>query len=113
MRGPYPGAGTPFCFGAPAVSGAGGQSLDVLRNPLGDAGLAALLAAAAAAGSVGSVVGLAPGQAAAAWADSGLGPFDLKMIAGDLATLPAGRALRRLELSKNKLFGLIVNSGKV
>ena len=109
MRGPYPGAGTPFCFGAPAVSGAGGQSLDVLRNPLGDAGLAA----AAAAGSVGSVVGLAPGQAAAAWADSGLGPFDLKMIAGDLATLPAGRALRRLELSKNKLFGAIVNRGKV
>ena len=111
MRWPYPGAGTPFCFGAPAVSGAGGQSLDVLRNPLGDAGLAALLAAAA--GSIGSVVGLAPGQAAAAWVDSGLGPFDLKMIAGDLATLPAGRALRRLELSKNKLFGAIVNRGKV
>jgi hypothetical protein len=57
-------------------------SVNVLKNPIGDDGLATL-AAAVQASSLGSICGLVEGQTSVDWSEQNLGPFDCKIIAAD------------------------------
>eukprot|EP01047_Picozoa_sp_COSAG01_P022104 COSAG01_NODE_1303_length_10815_cov_14.897938_8_plen_1330_part_00 len=75
-------------------------SVNCLKNPLGDEGLATLVTAVQAS-SVGSICGLTEGQTTIDWSKQELGPFDCKIIAADFGFRRFSAALTTLRCGSN------------
>ena len=75
-------------------------SVNVLKNPIGDDGLATL-AAAVQASSLGSICGLVEGQTSVDWSEQNLGPFDCKIIAADFGFRRFSAVLTHIDCSQN------------
>jgi hypothetical protein len=73
-------------------------SVNCLKNPLGDEGLATLVTAVEAS-SVGSICGLTEGQTTVDWSKQKLGPFDCKMIAADFGIRRFSAAIEKVNVS--------------
>jgi hypothetical protein len=77
-------------------------SVNCLKNPLGDEGLATLVTAVEAS-SVGSICGLSEGQTTVDWSQQGLGPFDCKIIAADFGFHRFSAVLARVSVLSNPI----------
>ena len=88
---------------APAIT-ASLVSINALKAPLGDGGLAALVAALKGT-SVQSICGLSEGQQAADFSGQGLRPADAAVIAAELRLPRRAAALTSLDVSDNDLLG--------
>ena len=80
-------------------------SLNVMRNPIGDDGLANLMAAVEGT-AVKSITGLVDGQTCMDWSGQGLTPMDAKILSADLTSSPFVATLAELDLSGNPAIGV-------
>jgi serine/threonine protein kinase len=78
--------------------------LNVMKNPIGDDGLAALMTAVKGT-NIKSITGIMEGQTSINWSGQDLNPFDMKILAADIEFTPF-RAIRGVNLSANKCFGV-------
>jgi hypothetical protein len=79
-------------------------SLNVMKNPIGDDGLAALMTAVKGT-SIKSIAGIVEGQTSINWSGQKLEPFDMKILAADIKFTPFSAVIRGVNLSTNKCFG--------
>jgi hypothetical protein len=79
-------------------------SINALKAPLGDGGLATLVAALRGT-QVQSICGLTEGQAAASFFGQGLTPYDAAVIAAELRLPGRASTLTSLDVSDNDLLG--------
>eukprot|EP01047_Picozoa_sp_COSAG01_P056141 COSAG01_NODE_6332_length_3731_cov_7.563051_1_plen_1055_part_00 len=77
-------------------------SVNCLKNPLGDDGLATLTAAVETS-SVGSICGLVEGQTSVDWSGQNFSPFDCKIIAADFNFRRFSAVLTRVSVLSNPI----------
>ena len=89
------------------------ESLNILKNPIGDDGLKTLVEALKKSLSLGSITGITKNQTTIDFSNRELGPFDLKIIAADFAATTQFTALvHELDLSGNPITAPIDGDGR-
>jgi Ran GTPase-activating protein (RanGAP) involved in mRNA processing and transport len=82
------------------------NSINVMKNLIGDDGLLALMTAVKGT-NIKSITGIVEGQTTIDWSGQDLTPFDMKILAADIEFTPFDAAIREMNLSANKCFGTI------
>jgi Ran GTPase-activating protein (RanGAP) involved in mRNA processing and transport len=80
------------------------NSINVMKNLIGDDGLSALMTAVKGT-NIKSITGIVEGQTLIDWSGQDLKPFDMKILAADIEFTPFRDAIRLLNVSANKCFG--------
>jgi hypothetical protein len=77
-------------------------SLNVMKNPVGDDGLAALMTAIKGT-NIKTITGITEGQTSIDYSDQGLTPMDLKTLAADIGFTPFSAAISSVNVMKNPI----------
>ena len=86
-------------------------SLNVMKNPIGDDGLAALMTAVKGT-NIQTITGITEGQTSIDYSYQGLTPMDLKTLAADIEFTPFNATVNEIRLDLNPLTGCRFSSGK-